>query len=108
MKFAICTACSTGIASTYMSAEALERAAKKRGHTAYVETQGALGIENEISRQTAQSVDAVIFATDVVIMNQERFENKPVFEFGVSEAIGKADKIIEYVEKSLKEQSDQS
>lgn len=101
MKLAIVTACSTGIASTYMAAEALKVAARKRGHQAFVETQGTLGIEDEISRTAAQSVDAVIFATDVVIQKRERFANKPVFEFGVSESINKADHVILSVEQAL-------
>ena len=102
MKLAIITACSTGIASTYMSAEALEIAAKKKGHQVFVETQGTLGIENEISKTDAGSVDAVIFAADVVISKKERFAGKPIFEFGVSEAISKADKIILIVEEKMK------
>lgn len=102
MKLAIITACSVGIASTYMAAEALKLAAKKRGHQPFVETQGTLGIEDEISRVVAQSVDAVIIAADVVIQKRERFTGKPIFESGVAEAVNKADRVIERVEAAFK------
>ena len=49
MKIVAITACPTGIAHTYMAAEALEKAAIKMGHKIKVETQGAIGIENKIS-----------------------------------------------------------
>ena len=50
MKIVAVTACPTGIAHTYMAAEQLEKTAKKLGHTIKVETQGAMGIENELSQ----------------------------------------------------------
>ena len=49
MKIVAVTACPTGIAHTYMAAEQLEKTAKKLGHDIKVETQGAMGIENELS-----------------------------------------------------------
>ena len=49
MKIVAVTACPTGIAHTYMAAEQLEKTAKAMGHTIRVETQGAMGIENELS-----------------------------------------------------------
>ena len=51
MKIVAVTACPTGIAHTYMAAEMLEKTAKAAGHTIRVETQGAMGIENEISKK---------------------------------------------------------
>ena len=50
MKLVAVTACPTGIAHTYMAAAQLEKTAKKLGHTIKVETQGAMGIENELSQ----------------------------------------------------------
>lgn len=94
MIIAIVTACSVGIASTYMAAEALEEAAKKRGHQAYVETQGTIGIENEIPVSIARKADIVIFANDIAIQKKERFAGKIILEVGVAEAIHKADKVI--------------
>ena len=97
MKLAIVSACSTGIASTYMAAEALELAARAQGHWVKVETQGTIGIENKITKQEAQSVDAVIFATDIKIRGKERFAGRPIFEVKVNEAIHRADEVIRRV-----------
>ena len=94
MIIAIVTACSVGIASTYMAAEALEKAAKKRGHVPYVETQGTVGIEDEIPKTICQKADIVIFANDIAIQKKERFTGKKILEVGVAEAIHKPDKII--------------
>jgi len=102
MRIAIVSACSAGIASTYMAAEALELAARKRGHWVKAETQGTLGIENEISAKEAASVDLVIFANDIQLRKIERFAGKPRLEVGVAEAIRHAEKVIERAEQMVK------
>jgi fructose-specific phosphotransferase system IIB component len=94
MQIAIVTSCSVGIASTFMAAEALETAARRRGHKVFVETQGAGGIENQIALSVAQSVDVVIFANDVAIQKKERFAGKTILEVGVAEAIHKPEQVI--------------
>jgi fructose-specific phosphotransferase system IIB component len=99
MEIAIITSCSVGIASTFMAAEALETAAKKRGHKVYVETQGAGGIENQIPLSVAQRVDVVIFANDVAIQKKERFTGKIILEVGVAQAIHKPDKVVAMAEE---------
>lgn len=73
MKFVAVTACPTGIAHTYMAAEQLEKTAKKLGHTIKVETQGAMGIENELSQADIDAAETVIFAADIAIEQAERF-----------------------------------
>jgi fructose PTS system EIIBC or EIIC component len=65
MKLVAVTACPTGIAHTYMAAEKLEKVAKKLGHTIKVETQGAMGIENELTQAEVDEADAAILATDI-------------------------------------------
>jgi fructose-specific phosphotransferase system IIB component len=87
MKIVAVTACPTGIAHTYMAAEQLEKTAKAGGHTIRVETQGAMGIENQITRQEIAEADAVIFAVDIEVEKLERFEGKKVVRVGVQEAI---------------------
>ena len=77
-------------------------AARKRGHQALAETQGTLGIENEISRETAATVDVVVLAADIKIRKMDRFLGKPIVEVRVAEAIRKADQIIERVEGVIK------
>ncbi len=75
MNIVAVTACPTGIAHTYMAAEQLERAARKLGHTIKVETQGAMGIENELSQADVDAADAVIIASDIGVERAERFEH---------------------------------
>jgi PTS system fructose-specific IIB component/fructose-specific PTS system IIB-like component len=73
MKIVAVTACPTGIAHTYMAAEQLEKTAKKLGHTIKVETQGAMGIENELSQKDIDGADVAIFASDIALERLERF-----------------------------------
>jgi len=73
MKFVAVTACPTGIAHTYMAAEQLEKTAKKLGHSIKVETQGAMGIENELSQADIDAAETAIFAADIAIEQAERF-----------------------------------
>ncbi len=71
MKLIAVTACPTGIAHTYMAAEQLEKAAKSLGHKIKVETQGAMGIENELTPADIKDADFVIFAVDIAVEQEE-------------------------------------
>jgi len=73
MKIVAVTACPTGIAHTYMAAEQLEKTAKKLGHAIKVETQGAMGIENELTQPEIDAAEVAILATDIAIEQVERF-----------------------------------
>lgn len=87
MKIVAVTACPTGIAHTYMAAEQLERAAKAGGHSIKVETQGAMGIENELAASEIAGADVAIFAVDIQVEREERFKGKKIVKVGVGEAI---------------------
>ena len=87
MKLVAVTACPTGIAHTYMAAEQLEKTAKALGHEIKVETQGAMGIENELSSSDIAGAQAAIFATDIEVEQRERFEKLRVIQVPVQEAI---------------------
>jgi PTS system fructose-specific IIC component len=80
------TSCPTGIAHTYMAAEALEAAAKAAGHTMTVETQGSAGA-TPISADEIAAADAVIFAHDLPVKDLARFAGKPTVDVGVKKAI---------------------
>lgn len=81
------TACPTGIAHTYMAADALIQTAGERDDVDLtVETQGSSNNES-VSQSTIDAADAVIFATDVGVRDRERFAGKPVIESGVKRAI---------------------
>src|SRR3954447_4363277 len=93
MKFVAVTSCPTGIAHTYMAAEALEIAAEDAGHTIAVETQGAAG-STPLPAQTIADADAVIFAADVEVRDRARFAGKPLVTRSVKKAISDAPGII--------------
>jgi len=90
------TSCITGIAHTYMAAEALEQAGKKLGHTVLVETQGAAG-SNPFSQEVVDSADAVIFAVDLEVQGKERFNGKPYIQVPVAKAMKDAAGLVEKV-----------
>lgn len=87
------TACPTGIAHTYMAADALALAAKEAGITLVVETQGSSG-STPVPSDTIAKADAVIFATDVGVKDKGRFAGKPVVASGVKRAINEPAKMI--------------
>ena len=87
MKIVAVTACPTGIAHTYMAAEQLEKTAKSLGHEIKVETQGAMGIENELSRADISAADVVIFAVNIDVEQKDRFDGKKIIEVPAQEAI---------------------
>jgi len=87
MKIVAVTACPTGIAHTYMAAEQLEKTAKILGHTIKVETQGAMGIENELTKADIQAAEGVIFAVDIDVEGRERFNGRKSIQVPVQEAI---------------------
>lgn len=101
MKLLAVTACPTGIAHTYIAAEAIEVACKKAGIDCKVETQGSIGIESTITTEDIENADACILTTDMPIKNRERFEKLPILEIGVVEAIKRPDDIIADVMKML-------
>jgi fructose-specific phosphotransferase system IIB component len=87
VKLVAVTACPTGIAHTYMAAEQLEKTAQALGHSIKVETQGAMGIENELSAKDIADAEAAIFAVDIEVEKRERFAGKKLLEVSVKEAI---------------------
>lgn len=87
MKIVAITACPTGIAHTYMAAEQLENTARSLGHTIKVETQGAMGIENELTSADIAAADLIIFAVDIEVEQRERFDGYKVVRVPVQHAI---------------------
>ncbi len=94
MKIVAVTSCATGIAHSYMAAEALKKATKDTTDEIKVEIQGAMGIENRLSDEDIAAADLVIFAVDVGVREQDRFKDKKVIQFGPYETIWDAKKII--------------
>jgi PTS system fructose-specific IIC component len=87
------TACPTGIAHTYMAAEALQTAAARAGVEIAVETQGSAGA-TPLPAETIAKADAAIFAVDVGVRDRSRFAGKPLVSSGVKRPIDDADAMI--------------
>lgn len=94
MKIVGITACPTGIAHTYMAQEALEKKAKEMGHTCHIETQGSIGIENELTKKEIKEADVVILAVEVVVEGLERFEDKVVVKENIARCISDPESVI--------------
>ncbi|GAB3134168.1 fructose-specific PTS transporter subunit EIIC [Tsukamurella serpentis] len=88
------TSCPTGIAHTYMAADALQAAADRAGVELTVETQGSSG-STPLSAATIDAASTVIFATDVGVRGRERFAGKAVVTSGVKRAISEPDEMID-------------
>ncbi len=82
------TACPTGVAHTFMSAEALETMAKQLGHQIRVETQGSVGAQNALTAEEIASADLVFLATDIEV-DMARFDGKPVYRTSTGAALKK-------------------
>ena len=100
-KIVAVTSCITGIAHTYMAAEALEQAGKKLGHEVTVETQGSAG-SNPLKPEIIAAADAVIFAVDLEVKDRDRFNGKPYIQVGVAKAMKGAADLIEEVLSAAK------
>lgn len=102
MKILGVTSCPTGIAHTYMAAEALEKEAKARGYEVKVETQGSIGIENEITDKDLEGATVVIITKETAIKGQDRFKGIPLVKVSIGDLIKKTGKILDAVEAKLK------
>jgi PTS system fructose-specific IIC component len=87
------TACPTGIAHTFMAAEALTRAAKAAGYDIRVETQGSVGAKNTLTPEDIAKADAVIIGADTHVV-LDRFQSKRILKTSVGQALKKADQVI--------------
>lgn len=89
------TACPTGIVHTYMAQESLEAECRRRGYEYHIETQGSIGIENELSEEDIDRADMIILAVSIQIEEEERFEGKNVYYGNVDEAISYPERILD-------------
>ena len=90
------TACPTGIAHTYMAAEALEKAGKKLGYTIKVETNGSGGAKNVLTRKEIEEADGIIIAADKT-GETARFNGKRLISAAVSDGIKKPEELIQKI-----------
>ena len=93
VKLLAVTSCPTGIAHTYMAAEALEKAAKAAGCQIKIETRGSAGAKNVLTAEEIEAADCIIVAADAKVP-MDRFNGKKVISCQVSDGIGKADQLV--------------
>jgi PTS system fructose-specific IIC component len=85
-RFVAITSCPTGIAHTFMAAEALQKAAKALGHEIKVETQGSVGAKNTLAAEEIAAADAVVIAAETKV-DTSRFAGKRILLTGTKQAI---------------------
>lgn len=90
------TACPTGIAHTYMAAEALEKAGEKMGIAVKAETNGSGGAKNVLTREEIANCDGIIIAADKTV-DTARFNGKPVLSVPVSKGISNPEELIQKI-----------
>jgi fructose-specific phosphotransferase system IIB component len=95
MKIVAVMACPVGMAHTYMASAALKGAAEKRNIEIKVETQGALGIKDRITPSDVKEASVAILATDIAILESERFQGLPTLKVQTSKIIKNAAEIIQ-------------
>ena len=90
------TACPTGIAHTFMAAEALEGAGAKLGYAVKAETNGSGGVKNRLTKEEIANCDGIIIAADKQV-EMARFEGKPVIQVKVADGIHKPEELIKKI-----------
>ncbi len=94
MKVVAITSCPSGVAHTYMAAEALKLAGEKEGVEVIVETQGGSGVENQLKPEDIDEAVCAVIVNDVDLAGLDRFKGKKVLKMPVGDIIKKADGVI--------------
>lgn len=105
MKIVGVTSCPSGVAHTYLAAEALMISGHKYGIDVMIETQGGAGIENRLKDIDIQEAVCVILSNDITIREMERFKGKKIAKASVSDIIKKSDAIIHKVVETFGKQN---
>lgn len=93
------TACISGVAHTYMAAELLEKSSKKAGYKISVETQGALGSENQLTEQQIEKASVAVIISDINIEGIERFNQMRIVRCSIAYYLRNADEVMLAIEK---------
>lgn len=100
MKIVGITACTAGIAHTYIAKEKIEKAAIKAGDDVKIETQGSIGVENELTEKDIREADIVLLATDIGV-SQERFKGKKVIDIPIALIMKSPEGVIKKIHEKL-------
>lgn len=101
MKVVGITSCPSGVAHTYMAAEALKLSGQKLGIEVKIETQGGAGVENELTQKDIDEAACAVLVNDVSLKGMERFQGKKVIKMGVSDIIKKSDAIMKKIQDTF-------
>ncbi|MCF7364118.1 fructose PTS transporter subunit IIB [Vibrio sp. A1-b2] len=99
MKIVGVTACISGVAHTYMAAEALEKACKKAGYKISVETQGALGSENQLEESDIAEADVAVIIADINIDGVERFSQTRIVRCSIAHFLRNSEEVLQAIKK---------
>ena len=97
MKIVAVTSCTSGVAHTYLAAEALKMAGRKLNVEVFVETQGAAGIENQLNKKDIDEAVCVILTSDTTIRNEERFKGKKILRMEANKIISDSLKLMKKI-----------
>lgn len=103
-KVVAVTACPTGVAHTFMAAEALQQTAQQMGVELRVETQGSVGARNPLTAEEIAAADVVLLAADIEV-NPERFAGKRIFRCGTGVALKQPQATLERALKDAKSEA---
>ncbi len=95
-------ACVAGIAHTYIAKKKLVQAAQKAGHNIQMETQGTIGVEDELTSENIKNADIVILAVDIQIKGKERFKGKKMVEVPTEIAVHSPTALIKKMEEIIR------
>jgi PTS system fructose-specific IIB component len=101
MKIVGITACTAGIAHTYIAREKIIKAAKELGFEAKIETQGTIGVEDELTAKDIKEADIVLIAADINVSGKERFQGKRVLEVPISVVVKSPKALLKKIEGQL-------
>ena len=97
MKIVAVTSCPSGVAHTYLAAEALKMAGRKLNVEVFVETHGAAGIENQLNKKDIDEAVCVILTSDTTIRNEERFKGKKILRMEANKIISDSLKLMKKI-----------
>lgn len=95
------SACTSGIAHTYIAKEKLIKAGQEFGHKVRIETQGTIGTEDELTKEEIMEADLVIIAADIKISGKDRFKGKKIIEIPTNIAIKAPKQLYKKIEEEL-------
>ncbi|QGQ48264.1 PTS fructose transporter subunit IIB [Metabacillus sediminilitoris] len=101
MKIVGISACTSGIAHTYIAKEKLIKAGQELGYQVRIETQGTIGTEDELTKEEIMEADLVIIAADIKISGKERFKGKKIIEIPTNIAIKAPKQLYKKIEEEL-------